>query len=243
MRNKNRLNWYLPTFHGDIALENQGDATLVKVEKLVPSEVEALNVLRAKAIEAGWQKPDLFPEPATSLVASIPLKAPIDVVQAVLAEALKPGRKQFSVVRFANGVMEEITEQTKPKAIEKGKAAATVAAPTQGCPLPEFDRQFHRARRVLAEFLTTEQLEDFDKENAFISVGVDTGHRYLLRSREAGRGHESFRSLFDLDEQQAFCIHDWTVPAPEELLSLHLHLQVPGQEIYLRGVPDTGMHG
>lgn len=248
----NKLNWFIPTFHGDIALEHHGDIVLVKIEKLVPSEIEALNALRTKALADGWirepegvgyRESNFFPEPTADLVAQVALRADIHDVVKMLTASLKPNRKQLSVVKFRDGKIEEITDTNYEKAVARGKSAATVAAPTQGCPLPEFDKQFHRARRVLAEFLTPEQLSDFDKENAFVSRGVDTGHRYLLRSREAGRGHESFRTLYDLEEQQPFCIHDWTVPAPEELLALHLHLQVPGQEIYMRGVPDLGQHG
>ena len=33
---------------------------------------------------------------------------------------------------------------------------------------------------------------------------------------------------------RALCVHDWVVPAPEEMLSLHLLLQLPGWESYLR---------
>jgi hypothetical protein len=34
------------------------------------------------------------------------------------------------------------------------------------------------------------------------------------------------------------CVHDWQVPAAEELLSLFVHLQLPGCETYVRAIPD-----
>ena len=40
---------------------------------------------------------------------------------------------------------------------------------------------------------------------------------------------------------RAFCVHDWTVPASEEMLALHLFLTMPGREHYLRDIPDTGV--
>lgn len=242
------MRWYIPTFHGDIALERHGDITLVKVEKLVPSEIVALDKLRAHALKKGWvreqegvgyrESATAFPNPSAELTATIFLAADIGEVAKMLSGDLKPDRKGLSVVRYADGKMEEITDAVYAKAIEKGRSAATVATPVKGCPLPEFEQQEVRARRVLAEFLTAEQLADFKRDQAFVSVGADTGHRYMLVSRHVSRErYESYRSLFDVEEQEAFCIHDWTVPAAEELLSLHLHLQVPGGETYMRGVP------
>lgn len=233
--------WFVPTFHGDIAVERDGDNTIVKVEKLVPSEIAALTKLRHKAIAEDWvAEAAAFPEPTPTLEASIPLKAKLEDVILLLTGVLKPTRKQLSVVRFSDGSMEEVTKSNITHAVEKGKAATTVATPTQGCPLPDFERQEIRATRVLSQFLEPEQLEDFLRTQAFVSRGVDTGHRYLLISRHASRESASFRSVFDLEEQQAYCIHDWTVPAAEELLSLHLHLQIPGMEVYMRGVPADG---
>lgn len=241
------MRWFIPTFHGDIALERHGDITLVKLEKLVPSEIAALEKLRARAFKDRWvreqegvgyrESATAFPVPTADLETTIFLAADIGEVVKALSGDLKPDRKQLSVVRYANGKMEEISDANYDKAVTKGKAAATVAAPTQGCPVPDFERQEIRARRVLAEFLTPEQLSDFQREQAFVSHGMDTGHRYLLISRHASRESASFRSLFDVEEQRAYCIHDWTVPAAEELLALHLHLQIPGQETYMRGVP------
>jgi len=45
------------------------------------------------------------------------------------------------------------------------------------------------------------------------------------------------RSLFDVDEHMAYCVHDWEVPAAEEMLALHAFLSVPGLESYLRAIP------
>ena len=115
-----------------------------------------------------------------------------------------------------------------------------MAQPVRGCPAPDFDDVEVRASRVLKAFLTLDQVEDFERRQQFVAIGADTGHRYLLTSRHARRalslnGH---RTLYDMDERVAMCVHDWEVPAPEELLALFIHLSLPGLEEYVRSIPD-----
>jgi hypothetical protein len=201
---------------------------------------------------------------------TVALDAPISQVQDFLQKKLKPHRKQVSVVRFASGRLEELSEATlqvidgsgedvpgtvveaqdpvvekpekkeKPKKEDKPAVAATVAQPALGCPVPEFDDVEIRATRVLKAFLTPEQIEDFGRRQQFVAVGADTGHRYLLTSRQSRHafGQVSFRSLYDMDERQALCVHDWEVPAAEELLGLFLHVSLPGLEGFVRSMPD-----
>jgi len=129
------------------------------------------------------------------------------------------------------------TEKVKPKAI----AAVTVAQPTLGCPAPDFEAVELRANRVLEAFLTPQQLSDFRSDNAFVAVGVDTGHKYVVTSRNApSKLSAHHRSLYDLTQGMPLCVHDWTVPAAEEMLTLALFLQTPGREAYLRSIPDDG---
>ena len=45
-------------------------------------------------------------------------------------------------------------------------------------------------------------------------------------------------ALYDLDERRPWCVHDWDVPAPEEMLGLLVHLSIPGREKYLRDLPE-----
>lgn len=196
------------------------------------------------------------------------LKAPIQKVQKMLEKPMKPGRDSLSVVRYSNGRIEELTdkvmglieqeaeaeaddsddaevsavtttavETAKPKAV----AAVTVAQPTRGCPAPDFEAVELRANRVLEAFLTPQQLYDFRTEQAFLAIGADTGHKYAITSRNApSKLARSFRSLFDLTEGNPYCVHDWTVPAAEEMLMFALYVQTPGHEAYLRSIPDDG---
>lgn len=135
-------------------------------------------------------------------------------------------------LREADAVLEP---EKKPAKKKEAKAATTVAMPTQGCPAPDFVRAEIKARAVLNQFLNEEQREDFAKHNRFVSVGAQTGHRYMVTSRHNRQALERYvRSLYDLDEQMPYCVHDWAVPAAEEVLGIHLLLQLPQHEGYLR---------
>jgi hypothetical protein len=167
-----------------------------------------------------------------------------------------------SAVLFTNGRVEQVTEATlqiidaaaetgtassaashdepKPEEKKKPKAAVTVAQPVLGCPAPEFDDVEIRATRVLRTFLSPQQVADFERRQQFVAAGVDTGHRYLLTSRHSKHGLSlgHARSLYDIDEGRALCVHDWEVPAAEEILGLFMHLSLPGLERYVRSFPD-----
>jgi len=197
---------------------------------------------------------------------TLELKAPISKVQKLLQKQLKPNREQVSVVRFGGGKMQEMTERllqdidqgtsatsdsTTPPAhaskiataqIAKPQdkaVATTVASPQLGCPAPDFVQAEVRAAAVLRAFLTPEQLEDFLKEQAFVATGVDTGKNYVITSRHARtKLAQTTRSLYCINESMPYCVHDWEVPAAEEMLSLLVHLSIPTKEMYLRGIRD-----
>ena len=121
----------------------------------------------------------------------------------------------------------------------KPEVAVTVARPTVGCPAPDFEAADVRATRVLSAFLDVQQREDFVRYQRFIVTGIDSGHRYMLTSRNAPSQLAQFRrTLYDLDEQLPLCVHDWDVPAAEELLALAILLRLPSQERYVRAIPD-----
>lgn len=258
------LQWFLPSYFGDIRLTREGEAlTELRAFQLTPQEREAMATLRERALRPrGLGKPWATAEDFATLEhesyrteggVRILLRAPIEKVQALLAKALRPDRQLLSVVRFAGGQIEEI--RTEPKDSQDGEPklpapappapqpekAATVARPTVGCPLPDFgDAAELRATAVLAAFLSPEQLADYRRHGLFVSEGADSGHRYMVIHRERPELLRRYggRQLYDLDARVPLCIHDWEVPAPEEMLALHLHLQIPGQERYLRHLAD-----
>lgn len=227
------------------------------------TEKLALAKLTELAHKKGW----LPPKQRLDVETAVTLSAPLSKIQKILAKELKPGRRLVSAIRFSDGKMQEVTE-TQLKAIDKGApvyrdpapppadpkakkglidkakeavatAAATVPEPARGCPAPDFPLAELRARRVLSAFLDPGQLADFEKHNAFVTTGADTGHRYMVTSRNArGRLEKYARSLYDLDEQTPYCVHDWMVPAAEEMLALHTLVSLPGRERWLRELPE-----
>lgn len=191
---------------------------------------------------------------------SIEFDVPIGKVATALARALKPGRRTVSVIRVSGGKIEEVSEATvtakveaakeAAKATDKDVVAATVALPERGCPAPAFEEAELKATRVLKAFLCSRQLADFEHRNAFVSVGADTGERYAITSRHAtGLLAERRRSLYNLDRGMPLCVHDWTVPAAEEMLALNILLRTPGGETWLAGgtpgmeMPEFGRPG
>lgn len=185
----------------------------------------------------------------------VPLDAKLATVRDFLARQLKPTRKLVNAVVFKDGSMAELafTEppaespeaEVSPPAPARApsptpRAGSTVANPTRGCPPPDFDQADIRAAIVLENFLSGAQVQDFRIQNRFISTGADTGHRYMITSRLRRDQLAMYggRSLYDLDERRAYCVHDWSIPAAEELLALHVLLSLPGREAYLRAIPE-----
>lgn len=257
------MKWYLPTFYGDIRLESQGrERTMLTLHGLTPEEEMAMQLLMKRAeggaLKKRWATAEVLSAINLRNTVSeqkLVLEAPISEVHKVLAKALKPHRKQLSVVRFSGGKIEEITnshiglievaseKEALPAKPEKPTVAATVAAPVRGCPAPDFTRADVLATEVLRSFLSTEQLMDFEQYQSFVAVGADTGHRYQLTSRHARDVlKHRVRTLYDLDQGSPLCVHDWDVPAAEELLAIFLCLSCPGRESYLRVLP-TDDHG
>jgi hypothetical protein len=230
------MQWYIPTWNGDFSLEaTEPKKTLLRANDPTEAEKIALRALaKKKYVDAA--KLDAFLAGGYRENAALEIFVELDKVQKVVTKALKPERALLSAFKFVGGKMTQLFEGEMPP--PEAKAAVTVALPTIGCPAPDFDVAHDRATRVLGVFLTLPQVEDFDRHGRFVSVGADTGHRYMLTSRRSPDIERFERSLFDLDDNLAFCVHDWAVPAPEELLGLHVFLSVPGGEAYLRQLTE-----
>lgn len=239
--------WYVPSFYGDIRLRPNGETgCLIILDKITPLEDRALRKLHKLGRKKDWIGEAIT---ADDMVrdGSHRLAAPMPAVAKALARYMKANRRVVHAVRFANGKMiEEAESETAPAGGENPATpaepyrdpapavAASVATPTRGCPAPAFDRAEIKAREVLTAFLTPEQIADFGEHNRFITIG-DSGRRYMVTSRHATDSLAQYsRSLFDLEENMPLCVHDWSVPAAEEMLTLHILLQLPGWENYLR---------
>lgn len=238
--------FYLPSFYGDVRLVSTGKKTcVVHVEQATYQEQQALAAVQNVAVKKGWISPKI-----SLLSRETAVNAPIEKVAKLIAKALKPGKQLVSAVKFSNGKIEEVHEasfEIDELANARGKEhappkpepekATTVAAPTRGCPEPDFPPARLRAREVLFAFLTEEQRRDFDRHNRFVTVGGTTGHRYMVSSRHALNRRFS-RSLFDLDDDVTICTHDHDVPPEEEMHALNILVQLPGHEQWMRTLPS-----
>lgn len=238
------LNWFIPSFYGDLRVERVDDGSCrLLPENLSEAEKVAVRAVLSRARKPGWGQAPWWDGDADLVVSKcleVVLSAPIEKVAKALAKAMKPGRKVLSVVKVTNGSVEEVHEVTSEN-VKKARVATSVAAPTRGCPAPVFDPSELRAQRVLKAFLSPAQVDDFDRRQSFVTTGATTGHRYAVTSRLANDSLARYRrSLFDLDEGRAYCVHDWDVPPAEEMLALHIFLRVHDGEAYLRDVPDDG---
>lgn len=216
-------------------------------EGLTESERRALTVIHDRFGFEGVEPTNAFKDGYPVDRATVTIAAPIGKVEHAIAKSMKRGRKLLSAVVFSGGRIEEV-HRSEEKGIELPanlkragvKGAVTVAQPTIGCPVPEFERAELRATRVLREFLTPVQLKDFEATQGFVVEGADTGHRYMLISRHSPLTKDTGgRSCYDVTEQRPVCVHDWLVPASEELLELALFLTLPGHEKYVRSLPEA----
>lgn len=218
--------WYIPSFFGDIAVKRADKGTLVEIHDLTAVERTALEAVNKICAKKKWGEIDLGKESQTLV------DAPFDDLHAAIAKQLKGERKTLDAVVFKDGKIEETSVLAKD-----AKAGVTATTPTIGCPQPEFDDVTVRATRVLETFLTPEQLDDFRHHQAFIAIGGETGHAYQITSRNAREMCRKYGQVFDIDEQRSLCVHDWEAPAPEEMLALKLHIELPGREGYVRMLP------
>ena len=257
--NLSKIQWYLPSMYGDIRLTAQGDQTEVEWEGLSPSESIALKEIGRKfdLTISGDVGKILVAKQVTKVEAALAkaMKRGRKLLSAVVfkngrieeihrtQDGDEPKREPFRdpaiTVETDPYTMSPVVAEAAIVVAEEPKAAVTVAQPTIGCPIPEFERAEVRATRVLREFLSGQQLADFERTQSFLVVGADTGHKYVLTSRHAPADRldkVGGRSVFDVDEGWAVCVHDWLVPAAEELLELKLFLEMPGRESYVRGL-------
>jgi hypothetical protein len=232
--------WFIPSFYGDVRLKRDAGGCVVLVQDLTEAERVGLVAFMAKAQAKGWIDTGLD----LAVNGEHHVQGPIDQVGKALARCLKQ-RQLVDLVLFDDGKVKDVSDDAAEAAKNTAdtaapKAAATVALPTQGCPAPDFAQADVRATEVLLSFLTPQQATDWKGHGSFITTG-SSGLRYAVTSRHAvsklrGQpGKPGFeRSFYCLDEGRAYCVHDWAVPAAEEVLGLHLLAQTVHGERYLR---------
>lgn len=237
--------------------------TAAELKAVLALRAHSTGMMRRWSTDEAWAKlPSRAFETSDTKTTIIQLDAPIHKVEAFLTKALRRDRGVVTVMTSKPGEYTDITasaaeqkddehtpyrtpakEPKTPKGekaeIVPAAAAVTVQQPVLGCPAPEFPDQYIRASEVLRAFLLPEQVEDFERHQQFVTVGGYTGHRYAITSRHAlSHRSMSHRTVYDLDERRDYCVHDWDIPAPEEMLTMHLLLSMPHWEPWIRRMPE-----
>src|SRR5271155_5242571 len=191
-----QFRWYLPSCHGDICLEKTGAMeTQIRVFELTDMEEKALDILRKRAVKVPFSgKPWADEEeflPASSATYRtkfglvITLRAPIEEVEKIIRRDEEPPKDEKNEEVEGENIPDYAKDKANKERKEKeAKAAATVKKPQVGCPMPEFPEADIRASRVLEVFLNDAQIADYRKYGAFMTIGRDTGHRYIVANRE-----------------------------------------------------------
>ncbi len=257
------LIWFIPSYLGDVRLRADGKRTILVSAQVTVAEREAIARLEVHALKKGWAKswpswgasslPDVVLDAPIGKVAPILAKAlkpgrkivsairfedgkMVEVSEAETTDDGKAAAKEGGPYREEGKIVASAASKIEvPQPPPKPTAATSVAAPRLGCPAPDFAKAEIKARGVLGAFLSPDQIEDFQRYNRFISIGATTGHRYMITSRHARDSLSRYqRTLYDLDQEVALCVHDWDVPAAEEMLALHVCVSLPGYEVYVR---------
>lgn len=262
----NGFQWFLPSWYGDIRLRVVDDHhTRVEVTSLTRGELAAMHALKKRSLQGGiirrpwateraWeQMPDEAFVVGSGRVHGVTLRAPITTIEKFLTRQMRGKDETVSVMITDKGNLYEIKmpdsqeEETnvlpfrREGGQEEPEAATTVRKPAVGCPAPDFQQAHVRAAEVLRTFLTPQQVRDFQRHQRFVTVGAETGHRYMITSRHARSELSNFtRTVYDIDEEKPYCVHDWGVPAAEEMLTMHLMLSLPRWEHHVRGLREDG---
>ena len=108
----------------------------------------------------------------------------------------------------------------KPPPPREIEAAVQVPVPQRGCPMPDYtELREAKAAGVVRKFLQGQQIADFDKHRAFMTVGCDTGRIYQVTTRWSP--HVSRKGvLYDQTRQRSICASNQEMPPSEEALSM-----------------------
>lgn len=250
--------------HTRVTVTKLSQAELGALHALKKRSLQGGFIRKKWATEEAWTSmPSEAFEAGRTTTHHVNLKTPITKIESFLTRQLRGASDTVSVIITDKGSLYEIKAEDRvvdtnvlpfrraaegaeeeKEPVEQPKAAVTVRKPAIGCPAPNFEDTIIRATEVLKTFLTPEQVEDYERHQKFVTIGGASGRRYLLTSRHApSTSGTSFRTVHDVDLDRDLCVHDWGIPAPEELLTMHLMLSMPEYEGYINGLGDDGSHG
>lgn len=211
---------YFPSTFGDINIEQDNKNVILSTVDLTISEEKTLKEI-IKEFAGKIKEPILTYENTKVIIENVK----ISDVHKFMIKKLKKNKPTLTAIKLKDGKLELVNE-IKDEHKEKVDTAVTTEKPSRGCPLPNMTLVKEvRASNVLKEFLTTQQIEDFNKHLSFISIGNYTHHPYLITSRWSPKVEE-FGQVYDIVDKKRVCSSSKGIPPSEEMLSMKLSVEL-----------------
>lgn len=113
--------WFVPSWHGDLRLEEKDGATLLTIEKPTARELEIVKAIEKEAREKGWWKEKRALAELADRGEPAVLLAPITEIGPFASRLMRPGRAVLTALVFRDG---EVIANERPEVIADAIAAA-----------------------------------------------------------------------------------------------------------------------
>ena len=212
---------YFPSTFGDINIEQDNKNVILSTVNLTVHEEETLKEIIKKFYHEKAKEPPTEYENTKIILSNTKLED----VHKFMIKKLKKNKATLTAIKLKDGKL-ELVDEIKSEHEEKAKSAVTTEKPRRGCPMPNITTQKEiRAQTVLKEFLTEQQIEDFNKHKSFVSIGNHTHHPYLILTRWNPK-IEKFGQVFDLVDKKIICTSSREIPPSEECLSFKISIEL-----------------
>jgi len=222
------MRWHFTDWSGDFRLESDGpDKCVLTVISPTPSEIKRLGEFLSKARR--W--PRKWIGQHIGFVPNGEVKVPIAAPLAKAGRLLlgEKAKGTLTAVVSTKGHVKAVTDGDAAK-VEKeaskpdAKAATTVRRPTLCCPMPQPGPDV-RASEVLREFCTPRQWKEWEQEGKLHCYGNLSGRLYEIAHRHHPLAIERGKIVWDCEGGHIMHAYDWSVPPPEEVLTMKLVLE------------------
>ncbi len=211
---------YFPSTFGDINIEQSEKNVILSTVDLTVHEEETLKEIILK-FHGKIKEPVRTYENTKIIIENVKLED----VHKFMMKKLKRNKATLTAIKLKDGKL-ELVDEIKPEHEKIAKSAVTTEKPRRGCPMPEMTLQKEvNAQIVLKEFLTNQQIEDFNNHKSFISVGNFTKHPYLITSRWSPKV-EKYGQVYDLVDKHMICTSCKEIPPAEEMLAMKLSIEL-----------------
>jgi len=211
---------YFPSTFGDINIEQDNKNIILSTVDLTVNEEETLKEI-IKKFSHNIKEPVQNYENTKIILENVK----IEDIHKFMIKNLKKNKPTLTAIKLKDGKL-ELVDEIKDEHEKIADKAVTTLKPPRGCPMPEMTiAKEIRASTVLKEFLTPQQIEDFNNHRSFISIGNYTSHPYLIISRWSPK-IEQYGQVYDLVNKQRICTSCKEIPPSEEMLSMKLSVEL-----------------